>query len=46
MSDISRKRELIKQAYPSPTWAAKVNKMTDNQVIAVLMKLRRQGKLP
>lgn len=46
MSAIS-KRELIKQAYPhSKTWAAKVNKMSEDQVIAIFFRLKGQGKLP
>lgn len=34
------KREAIKKAYPnSPTWAARVDKMPDNQVVAVYSRL-------
>lgn len=39
------KRELIKQAYPTKTWKAKVDKMPDNQVTAVYLRLKGQGKL-
>jgi hypothetical protein len=46
MSGISQKRELIKRAYsPSITWPAKVDKMTDSQVIAIFFKLKKQGKI-
>ena len=39
-------RELIKSAYPtSLRWKDRVNKMTDAQVIAVYMRLKRDGKL-
>lgn len=45
MSGIS-KREQIKQAYPhSKTWPAKVDRMTDSQVVAIFFKLKNQGKL-
>jgi hypothetical protein len=45
MADISRTKESVKKAYPhSRTWPAKVDKMTDGQVIAIFLKLRRQGK--
>jgi hypothetical protein len=46
MSGIFDKRELIKKAYPrSHTWPSKVNKMPENQVIAIFLKLRREGKI-
>jgi hypothetical protein len=44
MSGIS-KRELIKQAYPTKSWAVKVNGMSESQVIAVYFRLIRQGKI-
>lgn len=45
MSGIS-KRELIKQAYPhSVTWAAKVSKMSEQQVIAIFFRFKKEGKL-
>jgi hypothetical protein len=38
-------RELVKQAYPTKTWAAKVSKMSDSQVAAIYLRLqKRQGK--
>jgi hypothetical protein len=40
-----QERELVKRAYPSKTWAAKVDKMSDAQLIAVLMRLKLQGKI-
>lgn len=46
MDDISRKRELVLKAYPhSKTWPAQVKKMPDNQIIAIFLRLRRQGKV-
>lgn len=39
-----RERERLKAAYKTKSWAAKVNKMTDAQVIAVLKRLISEGK--
>jgi hypothetical protein len=44
MSGIS-KRELIKQAYPTKTWQAKVDKMPESQVTAIYLRLKGQGKI-
>lgn len=41
----NRERELLKSAYPSKKWAAKVDKMSDAQVIAVLRRLQAQNKI-
>lgn len=38
-------RETLKKAYPSRKWAQKVDKMSDSQVVAVLMRLRAQNKI-
>lgn len=38
-------RETLKNAYPSRKWAQKVDKMSDSQVVAVLMRLRAQNKI-
>ena len=40
-----KERELLKTAYPGPTWAKKVDKMSDSQVIAVLRRLQAQKKI-
>jgi hypothetical protein len=45
MDDIFRKRELVKQAYPTKAWQTKVSAMTDSQVVAIFLRLRRQGKV-
>lgn len=38
-------RRLVISAYPGPKWAAKVNKMTDLQIFAILIRLRNAGKI-
>jgi hypothetical protein len=41
----NNERNLLKAFYPtSKKWAAKVDKMPDNQVIAVLRRLQSQKK--
>jgi hypothetical protein len=46
MDDISRKRELVARAYPnSKSWSAKVKGMPDNQIVAIFLRLRGQGKI-
>ena len=37
-------RAAIKSVYPNATWAAKVAKMYDMQVIAIYYKFERDGK--
>lgn len=41
----NNEREQLKKAYPSRRWWAKVDKMSDSQVVAVYMRLRLQGKV-
>lgn len=36
---------MVKKAYPSKTWALRVSKMSDNQVYAVFLSLKRRGKI-
>lgn len=39
-------REAVKSAYnKSKKWAIKVDKMTDAQVVAVYLRLHREGKI-
>lgn len=38
-------RELLKKVYPNRKWAEKVDKMSESQVVAVVLRLRQQGKL-
>lgn len=46
MSDILLKRQLVKDAYNnSPKWCAKVDKMTDEQVIAVYFRLKQKNQI-
>jgi len=46
MSGISQQRELLKKAYPhSKTWSSKVNKMPEDQVTAIYLRLKGQGKI-
>jgi hypothetical protein len=45
-SDLDQKREAIKQVYPKSTrWAEKVNKMSEEQVTAIYLRFRSEGKL-
>lgn len=40
------KREELKKAYPnSKSWWARVDKMSESQVVAIYLKLKRQGKV-
>jgi hypothetical protein len=41
----NKERDELKRAYPSKQWAEKVDKMSAEQVIAVYMRLRAQGKI-
>lgn len=38
-------REQLKKAYPSKSWAAKVDKMPESQVVAVAFRLKSQKKI-
>lgn len=41
----NKERELLKKAYSGKAWAKKVDKMPDEQVIAVLRRLQAQNKI-
>lgn len=42
----SKERQAIKNAYPkSDVWHKKVNKMTEDQVAAIYLRLKRIGKI-
>ena len=44
--DIHFKRQLVKDAYSnSPKWNKKVDGMTDQQVIAVYFRLKKQNQI-
>ena len=46
MDDVINKREQLKAAYDhSPTWVAKVNKMSDQQVVAVYFRLKKTNRI-
>lgn len=46
MSDIEQKRKMVQEAYPlSSEWPKKVKKMSDQQVIAVYLRLQGQGRI-
>jgi hypothetical protein len=36
-------RDAVKEAYRSKAWAAKVDKMSEDQVVAIYMRLKAQG---
>jgi hypothetical protein len=38
-------RALLKAAYGGKKWAARVDEMSDAQVIAVIRRLQQQGKI-
>nr|DAT41926.1 MAG TPA: hypothetical protein [Caudoviricetes sp.] len=38
-------RDWCKKAYPGDNWAYKVDKMSDKQVQAIFIKLRKEGKI-
>lgn len=40
-----QKREAIRAAYPGRKWAQKVNAMTEDQVVAVYLRLKQQNKI-
>lgn len=46
MSDILIKRQLVKDAYNnSPKWSAKVDRMSDDQLIAVYFRLKQKNQI-
>ena len=38
-------RNLVKEHYKSKNWDAKVDKMSDHQVFAIYIRLKREGKI-
>lgn len=38
-------RELLKGAFPNEKWAKKVDRLSDAEVVAIILRLRQQGKL-
>lgn len=45
MSDTEKKRQALLAAYPGPSWADKVKRMPEDQVIAVYLRLKAQNKI-
>ena len=39
------KRQQVIEAYQSKTWREKVNKMSDQQVIAIYFRFKKEGKI-
>lgn len=42
-NDIWLKRQAVADAYPGPRWAKKVEAMSDEQVVAVYLRLKKKG---
>jgi hypothetical protein len=42
---VEKKREALKGAYPGKKWADKVDDMSDDQVIALYLRFKGQGKV-
>lgn len=40
-----QKREALKSAYSGKSWSRKVDKMPEDQVDAIYIRLRNQGKI-
>jgi hypothetical protein len=43
--DAYQMRDWVKSAYPGPNWKTKVDKMSDEQIIALYFSLVKQGKI-
>lgn len=43
--NIKDQRDWCKQAYPGYNWSNKVDKMSDKQVTALFIDLRKRGKI-
>ncbi len=41
----SKERSLVRDAYSGKSWKTKVDKMSDDQVIAIYFRLKGQGKI-
>jgi hypothetical protein len=42
---IWEERKAIKLLYRGPSWATKVNRMTDSQIHAIYIRFKREGKI-
>jgi hypothetical protein len=45
MSDLEQKKEVVKKYGRSSSWADKVDKMSEEQVTAIYLRLKAEGKL-
>lgn len=45
MASTKEMRESLKKVYDGPKWADKVKNMTEAQVFAIYVRLRRQNKI-
>ena len=43
--EVYQMRDRIIEAYPGPNWKKKVDKMSDQQIIALFYSLVKQGKI-
>jgi hypothetical protein len=42
---IEKKREAVREAYSGEKWKDKVDKMSDDQITAIYIRLKTQGKV-
>jgi hypothetical protein len=45
MTDINQQREAVKKLKKHPGWPAKVDKMPNNQIIAIYIRMKAEQKL-
>ena len=45
MKAIEQKREALKRAYSGVRWRERVDKMKDDEVVAIFLRLKQQNKL-
>lgn len=41
--NINQMRVRVAQCYPGPRWAEKVQRMSDEQIVAIFYRLQRKG---
>lgn len=44
-NDIEQKRIELKKIYRGPNWNNKVDAMSDNAIVAVYLKFKKEGKI-
>ena len=45
MPDSQKEREALLAVYPGKKWADKVKAMTNDQIVAIYLRLKSQGKV-